>query len=95
MGLLTIVIIFLLLPIVSRWVVTFLTEVQETVQQKEARREKYMNKLLFSVQKIQTKLDPPEEDPDYVGSLLDANREILEKERLNKAIENELGITTD
>jgi uncharacterized membrane protein YfbV (UPF0208 family) len=94
MSFLAIVIILLLLPLFGRWLAKLCSDIQETIEQKEQRKQKYMTELLSSIKGISNTLNPPEEKPDYVGSLFNANKEIREKEMFNEALEKELGINT-
>lgn len=77
------------LPKLSRW----LYQLGDEMEEKKAQDKFYREQILSNVTDINTNLSSSGEDePCHTSRLLEANKELLEKQRLRDAMRDELDI---
>jgi hypothetical protein len=83
----------ILMAVGGRWLSRRFYQLAQASEKKQAEERFYRDTLLASVQSIDQSLRPEAPvEVDPVESLLEANRELMEKQKVQDAIEKELGV---
>jgi hypothetical protein len=87
-------IIFIALIIVCKKLSRFFFRAADYFDERDRRKNYHETCIRESLQDIRGAVAPPDEDSgvDYKTRLLNANHELIEKNKLSKAMEDELGI---
>lgn len=86
-------IVLLALIIICKWLSRYFTKLGDQLNEEAAYKKYHEACIRESLEDIRGSVVQPEEEPvDMRERLLQANKEIIKKEKLNNAIEDELGI---